>query len=199
MSIHIITSVRQLPQLKGSLLLTALELAHRADGYNGCVSVAYSYLASKTHQSRRTAIRHIKRLIALGIITAHSFPPRRQRSRWLPRRFRKRQRAGATPYKWGVNRYRFIIAWEKSKPWLRYAKGRQNEENTPAPPSDTAQKSIGDTVALNLPALQTTAPILDFDREKWGSLADEERRKSLVLSWLSPGSQAWDAVQHDGQ
>src|SRR5918992_204512 len=163
MSKHIITSVRKLPQLKGSLLLTAIELAHRADSYHGCVSVAYSYLASKTHQSRRTAMRHIRRLIALGIITAQSFPPRRQRSRGLPRRFRKRQREGMTPYKWGVNRYRFVIAWDKPKPWLRYKMDYKNEIHSATPPRDTAHKSIGDTVIRNLPSSNIAPQILEPD------------------------------------
>jgi hypothetical protein len=68
MSRDIITAIRQQSQLHGSLLLAAIELAHRADGNNGIVQISYSYLASKIHQSRRTAIRHINRLINLGII-----------------------------------------------------------------------------------------------------------------------------------
>jgi Helix-turn-helix domain len=94
MSKHIITAIRQQSQLHGPLLLAAIELAHRADGNNGIVQISYSYLASKCHQSRRTAIRHVNRLIAMGIIRCQRF--------WQPGN------------KWGVNRYIFLIRWEKA-------------------------------------------------------------------------------------
>jgi hypothetical protein len=95
MSKYIITAIRQQSQLHGSLLLSAIELAHRADGNNGIVTISYSYLASKTHQSRRTAIRHVNRLIDLGIIKCQRF--------W---------QAGK---KWLCNRYQFVIVWERPK------------------------------------------------------------------------------------
>ena len=93
MSKHIISALRQLPQLKGSSFLAAVELAHRANGHSGIAYVSYSYLASKTHQSRRTAIRQVNRLIGLGIIKCQRF--------WRPNK------------KWGVNRYQFVIPWHK--------------------------------------------------------------------------------------
>lgn len=67
MSTHILTAVRSCGQLKGSLLLTAQELAHRASS-SGFVRVSYGYLASKTHQSIRTMIRHVHRLEDLGLL-----------------------------------------------------------------------------------------------------------------------------------
>ena len=67
MSLAIITAIRHLSQLKGSLKFTAIELAHRAS-QSGHVRVAYSYLAQKTGLSIRTMIRHVQRLEALGIL-----------------------------------------------------------------------------------------------------------------------------------
>ncbi len=93
MSINIIASIRKNPQLHGSLLLAAIELAHRADGQSGHVSMSYSLLAGKCHQSRRTAIRHIHRLLDMGIIKCQRF--------WRPGNM------------WGVNRYIFLIRWER--------------------------------------------------------------------------------------
>jgi Helix-turn-helix domain len=67
MSLAIITAIRQLPQLKGALKFTAIELAHRASSA-GHVRVAYSYLAQKTGLSVRTMIRHVQRLEDLGVL-----------------------------------------------------------------------------------------------------------------------------------
>ncbi len=143
MSRDIITAIRQQSQLHGSLLLAAIELAHRADGNNGIVQISYSYLASKCHQSRRTAIRHIHRLINLGIIRCQRF--------WRPGN------------KWGVNRYIFLIRWEKPKP---------------------AQTGNGDRMSSNLPKPENS-------KEKYGSLEGEENARQRVLGWLTPGSIAW--------
>jgi hypothetical protein len=93
MSTAILSSIRKLPQLKGSLLLTAQEIAHRADGNSGIVRISYSLIAAKAHCSIRTAIRHVKRLIALKIIRCQ--------------RFRGPNR------KWGINAYSFCIFWDK--------------------------------------------------------------------------------------
>lgn len=71
MSLAIITAIRSLPQLKGSLKFTAIELAHRASS-SGHVRVAYSYLAQKTGLSIRTIMRHIRQLIDLGIVEKHT-------------------------------------------------------------------------------------------------------------------------------
>lgn len=67
MSLAIITAIRHLPQLKGALKFTAIELAHRASS-SGFVRVSYGYLAQKTGLSIRTMIRHVQRLEALGIL-----------------------------------------------------------------------------------------------------------------------------------
>ena len=93
MSRNIIASLRQNDQLHGSLLLAAIELAHRANGNNGHVFMSYSLLAAKCHQSRRTAIRHVHRLLDLGIIRC--------------------QRYWQTNRRWGINRYIFQISWKK--------------------------------------------------------------------------------------
>lgn len=139
MSKSIIAALRHHAQLHGSLLLAATELAHRADGRNGHVCMSYSLLAAKCHQSRRTAIRHIHRLLDLGIIACQRF--------WQP---------GG---KWLVNKYVFLIKWERP---------------TPAP----AQKSSGDT-------LTPIFPKAEKEGEKYGRLRDEKDDKRTVLSWLT--------------
>jgi len=135
MSKHIITAIRQQSQLRGSLFQTAKELAHRADGNSGIVTISYNYLASKIHQSRRTAIRHVNKLINMGIIRCQRF--------WQPGN------------RWGVNRYIFLIRWEKPTP---------------------AQTRNGDRLLQNLPNHQ--------NKEKYGSLREEEEGRKTVLSWL---------------
>ena len=67
MSKQILAAVRPLPQLKGSLKLTALELAHLAS-HSGHVRVSYGTLARKTGQHPCTMIRHVQRLVVLGIV-----------------------------------------------------------------------------------------------------------------------------------
>ena len=67
MASPIIAAIRQRRDLKESLLHTAQELAHRASIY-GVVRVSYSYLAQKCHCSRRTVLRHVQRLVDLGIV-----------------------------------------------------------------------------------------------------------------------------------
>ena len=67
MSLQIITAIRRLPQLKGSLKLTALELAHLASS-SGHARVSYWFLAKKTGMHPRTMMRHVHQLIAMGII-----------------------------------------------------------------------------------------------------------------------------------
>jgi hypothetical protein len=67
MSVHILAAIRTHPQLKGSLKLTAQEIAHRASSA-GFVRVSYGYLASKTGLTIQTMITHIKRLEVLGIL-----------------------------------------------------------------------------------------------------------------------------------
>jgi len=88
MSKAILTTIRRLPQLKGSLKLTALELAHMASG-SGTISVPYAWLARKTGMCVRTMQRHIDRLIALQILTKTC------------ERF--------SLSRWGTNRYTFLV------------------------------------------------------------------------------------------
>ena len=84
----ILTTLRRLPQLKGSLKLTALELAHMASG-SGTISVPYAWLARKTGMCVRTMQRHIDRLIALQILTKTCYRLALNR--------------------WGTNRYTFLV------------------------------------------------------------------------------------------
>ena len=73
MSRNVIQSLRQHAThfgLKGSYKLTALELAHRMSS-SGIGRVSYRFLAWKTGLSVRTMIRHIARLVDLGVITKH--------------------------------------------------------------------------------------------------------------------------------
>jgi hypothetical protein len=92
MSSPIIIAIRRQSQLKESLTHTAIELAHRASVY-GVARMSYSYLAQKCHCSRRTVIRHVQRLIDLGII--------RKSVLWIKGNFCE------------VNTYAFLISWDK--------------------------------------------------------------------------------------
>jgi hypothetical protein len=89
MATPIIAALRTRADLKESLLHTAQELAHLAS--------IYAFLAQKCHCSRRTVIRHIQRLLDLGII--------RKTVLWIRGNFCE------------INRYAFRIAWEKSRRW----------------------------------------------------------------------------------
>src|SRR5262245_35290686 len=88
MSLPIITAVRTHPQLKGSLKFTAIELAHAASR-SGYARVSYGVLASKTGQSIKTMIRHVQRLVAMGVLV-------KQTMRLTLRRF-------------AVNQYRWLV------------------------------------------------------------------------------------------
>ena len=91
MALPIIAAIRQHPDLKESLLHTAQELAHLASIY-GVARVSYGYLAMKCHCSRRTVLRHIQRLIDLGIV--------RKTVLWIRGNFCE------------INTYTFRIAWD---------------------------------------------------------------------------------------
>ena len=95
MASPIITALRHRRDLKESLLHTAQELAHLASIY-GVARASYSYLALKCHCSRRTILRHIQRLVDLGII--------RKTVLWIRGNYCE------------INTYRFQIAWETSRP-----------------------------------------------------------------------------------
>jgi hypothetical protein len=151
LSTAILASIRQNQQLRGSVLLAAQELAHRADSRSGEVMISYSYLAGKCHQSKRTAIRHIHRLLDLGIIRVQRF--------W---------RAGK---RWGINKYIFIIKWEKP-----------------------AQNFNSDTLAQILPKPRHIRKE-EKESEKFGSLINEQKAKEKVLSWLTEGSALWELTQ----
>ena len=62
MAINIISAVRHCDKLHGNLKFTAIEVAHlmNTQGYG---RVAYTYMAVKTGYCRRTAIRHMHRLV----------------------------------------------------------------------------------------------------------------------------------------
>ena len=151
MSRNIIASLRQNDQLHGSLLLAAIELAHRANGNNGLVFMSYSLLAGKCHQSRRTAIRHVHRLLDMGIIRVQRF--------WGPNN------------RWGINKYVFLIRWERPAQTGR----------------NTAQTSTGDSLAPTLPNTRET--------EKFGTLEQEKKGREMVKEWLSEGSSLWKLAQ----
>ena len=72
----------------------------------GVVRVSYSYLAQKCHCSRRTVIRHIGRLLALGIV--------RKSVIWIRGNFCE------------INTYTFRIAWDTSQPTGGSAKTLRN-------------------------------------------------------------------------
>ena len=95
MATPIIAALRTRTDLKESLLHTAQELAHRASIY-GVVRVSYSYLAQKCHCSKRTVMRHIQRLVDLGIV--------RKTVLWIRGNFCE------------INTYTFRIAWDTSRP-----------------------------------------------------------------------------------
>src|SRR5262245_18650675 len=117
MSLPIITAIRQQHQLKESLLHTAQELAHRASIY-GVVRVSYGFLARKCHCSRRTAMRHIQRLIDLKLI--------RKSVIWIKGHFCE------------VNTYTFMLAWD-----TRPAPGGSDKTTRNLPPREEREKSVG--------------------------------------------------------
>jgi hypothetical protein len=91
MSKAILTAIRSQTQLKGSLKFTALELAHLAS-CSGYARVSYSTLARKTGQSIKTMIRHVQRLISMGLLV--------------------KQRIRLTLTRFAVNQYRFLVGPE---------------------------------------------------------------------------------------
>src|SRR5262249_31231805 len=100
--------------LKEALLHTAQELAHRASIY-GVVRVSYRYLGVKCHCSKRTAMRHIQRLIDAGII--------RKSVIWIRGNYCE------------VNTYRFRIAWDK-----RPSREVSNKPASKSPPPSKGEK-----------------------------------------------------------
>lgn len=115
MASPIIAAIRQRRDLRESLTHTAQELAHLASIY-GVVKVSYSYLAIKCHCSRRTVIRHIQRLLDLGIV--------RKTVLWIRGNYCE------------INTYRFQIAWETSRP-----KGGSDTTSRTLPPQEREKNS----------------------------------------------------------
>ena len=66
MSANIIAAIRRENQLRGNQKFTALEIGHRMNS-SGYGHVAYQMMAHATGYSRRTAIRHMHKLVAMGI------------------------------------------------------------------------------------------------------------------------------------
>ena len=81
MATQIIAALRHYaPRLRGNTFLIATELAHRMNG-QGYGRVAYSYLASKAHCCKQTAITQIAKLLDLGLIRKAGHP--HHRGLWL--------------------------------------------------------------------------------------------------------------------
>lgn len=85
MSRAIIAALRQQRQLRTMTRTIAIEIAHRMSS-SGMGRIAYRFLADKAACSVRTAIRHVKRLVALGL-------------------FRKRHTHTPAGYGWNVYEY----------------------------------------------------------------------------------------------
>jgi hypothetical protein len=116
MASPLIAAIRQRRDLKESLTHTAQELAHLASIY-GVVRVSYSYLAQKCHCSRRTAMRHIQRLIDLRIL--------RKTVLWIRGNYCE------------VNTYTFGIAWDNARP------SGGSDKTPPTLPHQEREKNLG--------------------------------------------------------
>ena len=66
MSANIIAALRSENQLHGNLKFSAIEVGHRMNT-SGYGRVAYQMMAYATGYSRRTAIRHMHKLVRMGI------------------------------------------------------------------------------------------------------------------------------------
>lgn len=115
MASPIITALRHRRDLKESLLHTAQELAHLASIY-GVARASYAYLALKCHCSRRTVLRHIQRLIDLGIV--------RKTVLWIRGNYCE------------TNTYTFRIAWDTSRP-----QGGSDKTSRKLPPPEGEKKA----------------------------------------------------------
>jgi len=88
MSAIIIAALRREKQLQGNLKFTAIELGHLAS-QSGYARVSYDTLAHKTGYHKRTIIRHVHRLLAVGILV--------------------KQTVGLTLTRFAVSTYRFLV------------------------------------------------------------------------------------------
>ena len=120
MALPILTALRALrdPHLKESVLHTAQELAHRASIY-GVARVSLSYLAMKCHCCKQTIINHLKKLIALKIISKTVI--------WIKGNCCE------------VNTYRFRIPWRQASP----AQGGSQNIGPKFPPQEEGEKREG--------------------------------------------------------
>ena len=120
MASPLIVAVRALrdPHVKESVLHTAQELAHRASIY-GVARVSLSYLALKCHCCKQTIINHLKKLIALKIISKTVI--------WIKGNCCE------------VNTYRFRIPWRQASP----AQGGSQNIGPKFPPQEEGEKREG--------------------------------------------------------
>ena len=120
MASPLIAAVRALrdPHVKESVLHTAQELAHRASIY-GVARVSLSYLALKCHCCKQTIINHLKKLIALKIISKTVI--------WIKGNCCE------------VNTYRFRIPWRQASP----AQGGSQNIGPKFPPQEEGEKREG--------------------------------------------------------
>jgi hypothetical protein len=168
----LIAAIRQRRELKQSVLHTAQELAARASIYGVVPPTAYSYLAWKGHCSPRTSIRHVHILEAAKIIE-----PIRQkrivRRKDLPPSDRgytdDPRRADERVIRNEINRYRFVLYWDKS-----FQRSRSSSR-----PYDTESQNLPQT-----------------EKEKNLSVQEElaNQKKALREGWVTPDSERWEAV-----
>ena len=120
MASPLIAAVRALrdPHVKESVLHTAQELEHRASIY-GVARVSLSYLALKCHCCKQTIINHLKKLIALKIISKTVI--------WIKGNCCE------------VNTYRFRIPWRQAAP----AQGGSQNSGPKFPPHEEGEKREG--------------------------------------------------------
>jgi hypothetical protein len=67
MSAAILTAICSHPQVKGALRFTALNIAYKCNAAH-IGRVAYSYLAKRTGLHVRTIMRHVAKLVELGVL-----------------------------------------------------------------------------------------------------------------------------------
>ena len=101
MAAMIIDSIRKRTDLRGSLFLCALELAHQAMDETGVAKMDFQKLADKMHMSVSTAKRRVKQLLELGIIGK------------LPNPLQKMIEGGKILWRRGKNQYQFLIPFKR--------------------------------------------------------------------------------------
>jgi DNA-binding Lrp family transcriptional regulator len=153
MATPIIAALRTRTDLKESLLHTAQELAHRASIY-GMVRVSYTYLAEKCHCSRRTVIRHIQRLLDLGIV--------RKTVLWIRGNYCE------------INTYTFRIACDRSRP-----RGGSDKTASKLPPQEREKEtSLREELAKQKKGIHFLTPGSDL----WQKTCEEIARLESLLA-----------------